>query len=486
MSATFIRRLTTITAAAVGLLIVWLLVQDFDVISPDGLGDDATQNVRSSINFARYGTYSSLPISPDVVPGFRREPVPNVLLAFYLRVANVLSPGLLDQANEPFSDAFLLVVKQINLVWAAALFFGLWLTAALVFSPLLAAHGLAGLQILIVNHFFVLKTIDVMNTELIAGMILVWLSAMLLLAARTQSWRWLLLSGMVFGLLALTKATGAYVALALLPLIALALSGISRKFWISLLAVSFGFALAVMPWLVRNQIHFSKPVIAEGGGDVLMIRSVFNEMTGSQFVDAFYAYAPIAVRRDLLGPWMKLSSDDFSCEGRLAVFNRKLDCDRLALEEGRFADVLSFYQRGKRAIPWSLSLDGDQKKSMALRRFQERPLNALITSVPLGWRGIWGFRAKRWPSIVLNIAAYGSLLLAPALALLERRLSWLFVSIVPLSFFAFYSLFSHFLPRYSMPLIPAAIVCLTMVAVDLGARLFSRLPSAAMPPVRLI
>ena len=110
MSATFIRRLTTITAAAVGLLIVWLLVQDFDVISPDGLGDDATQNVRSSINFARYGTYSSMPISPDVVPGFRREPVPNVLLALYLRVANVLSPGLLDQANEPFSDAFLLVV----------------------------------------------------------------------------------------------------------------------------------------------------------------------------------------------------------------------------------------------------------------------------------------------------------------------------------------------------------------------------------------
>ena len=486
MASTHLRRLTTFAALAVVLLILWMLIQDFHAISTSSLGGDASQNVRSSINLAKYGIYSNQTISPDVTPGFRREPLPNFLLAFYLRLADFWSPGLLDQTGQPFADAFLVFIKQINLVWAAALFLGLWLTSQLVFAPLLAAHGLAVFQIVAVNRFFVLKAVNGMSTELIAGMVLVWLGVVLLMASRSRSWQWLLVSGVAFGLLALTKATGAYVALLLLPLIAFVITGFSKRFWISFLAISFGFLITVMPWLVRNQIHFSKPVIAQGGSDVLLIRSVFNQMNFRQFGDAFYAYAPRDLRRDFLGPWMGISDDDFSCEGRLSVYTRNLECDRQALEDKRYDDVQSFYQRGKRAIPRALALKGDEKKDFAMQGFRRQPLQALVTALPIGWRGFWGFREKVWTYIALNAAAYSALLLAPLLAWIERRPSWLMVSVVPVSFFVFYSFLSHFLPRYSTPFIPASLVCLTMLIVDAGARFAGRMRPGKLPLVRLL
>ncbi len=485
MSALHVRRINTILAVAVGLLILCLLVHDFHVISSESLGVDASQNVRSSVNLARYGIYSREPIAPNVVPGFRREPFPNFFLAFYLRTADVLSPGLLDQVAQPFTDGFLVLIKQINLIWAGALFLGLWLTAVLVFAPLMAAHFLSMFLVLTINQFFAVKQVDGMNTELVAGMILVWLGALLLMASRSASCRWLLASGVVFGVLALTKAMGAYVAITVLPLVALVMSGFSKRFWKSLLAISFGFLIVVTPWVMRNQKYFLKPVIAQGGGDVLLIRSAFNQMNAQEFVDAFYAYAPRVLRRDLLGPWMDLSDGDFSCSGRLAVFNRKLDCDQLALKEARYEDVRSFYQQGKRAIPNALSLDRDQKKSMAVASYRERPLNALITSFPIGWRGFWGFRVKTWPSVVLNFMAYSALLVSPLYAFLERKLSWLMVSIVPVSFFLFYGLFSHFLPRYSTPFIPASLICLAMLVVDLGVKVWRRIRPGEKPLIRV-
>ena len=60
------------------------------------------------------------------------------------------------------------------------------------------------------------------------------------------------------------------------------------------------------------------------------------------------------------------------------------------------------------------------------------------------------------------------------------------VSVLPVSFFVFYSLFSHFLPRYSAPLIPASLICLAMLIVDLGARLHRLLLPDALPSIRLI
>ena len=167
-SGLVLRRLTTFSAMGVVVLILWLLIQDLYVIGSASLNDDATQNVQSSVNLVKYGVYSMQPVSPDVVPGYRREPLPNLLLALYLRLADFIWPGLLDQVGQVFSDSFLLLVKKINLLWTGGLFLGLWFTSRAVFQPLLAAHWLAAAQLVAVNRFLIVQRIDGMGTELIA------------------------------------------------------------------------------------------------------------------------------------------------------------------------------------------------------------------------------------------------------------------------------------------------------------------------------
>ena len=485
MPKTSLARFTSLSALLVALLMGGLLLHDFRLIDGDAIGKDATQNVRYSVNLARFGVYSGQAVSPEVVPEYRREPLPNFLLAGYLRGVDLFMPGYLDQVGQPFRDSFLLLIKRLNLVWALLLFLGLWATSQLVIAPLLAAHWLTCVQMLAVNHYFVAKVISEMDTELIAGATLVWLGAVLLQADRRTSVRWLFVAGVVFGLLALIKSSGAYVALVVLPLVAVLLSGVHKRFWALLLAVSLGFVLTVSPWVLRNQLQFAKPVIADGGGDVLLIRSVFNQMNGQQRRDALYAYAPRDMRRDLLGPLMHLSERDFACHGRLNVFNRKLECDVQALEQGRFDDVRSFYQRGGRALPRQYELDSGQKKALALQSFRQDPMALFAAAFPISWRGFWGFRVKEWPGIYWNLAAFSALLLAPVMACLERRRSWLLVSVVPLAYFLFYGLVSHFLPRYSSPFVPSALICLSMLTVDLVAQMSLRLWPVRRPWVRL-
>ena len=478
-------RLVNFSAIAVILLISYLLISDFYLLDTDAIGGDASQNVRSALNLAKHGVYSEFQISEVVAPGYRREPFPNFLLAIYLRLAEMFQAGFLSQVKNPFSDSFLLFLKTINLVWSAALFLGIWLCSRLIYAPMYAANFLAAAQILVVNQFFVVKQISRMNTELIASAVLIWLSVALLQATRQKSWRWILPAGAVFGLMALTKSSAAYVALLILPVIAFSLSGLSKRFWSFLLAFLLGFSIVVGPWLIRNQVHFSRFAIAKGGGDVLLIRSVFNQMSPQELRDSFYAYSPKVVRRDLLGPLTGLSDKDFSCDGKLAVFNRDLECDRVALKQKRYEDVRSFYQIGKRALPYQLSLSEDGQKAHALQQFKANPLSVVTTSFPLAWRGCWGFRALYWKGGVLNAIAFTALFLAPVLSLIQRRISWLMVSIVPVSLFAFYALVSHFLPRYSLLIVPSSIICLFMLLVNVFNYLFSLLQSGKPEPVRL-
>ncbi len=78
----------------------------------------------------------------------------------------------------------------------------------------------------------------------------------------------------------------------MIPLFSALLASSMRRFWHIFLFLSLGFVCVISPWVLRNQMIFERPVIAQGGGDVLLIRSAFNRMTLRNYRDAFYAYAP--------------------------------------------------------------------------------------------------------------------------------------------------------------------------------------------------
>jgi hypothetical protein len=134
------------------------------------------------------------------------------------------------------------------------------------------------------------------------------------------------------------------------------------------------------------------------------------------------------------------------------------------------------YQKGKRAIPQQLDLTREQKRSVALERISQQPWSHVWTTVPLGWRGFWAFKPKTWIDLWINALSFLSLLCLPVLGFCYRRPVWILIPGIAAGFFAFYAGVSHFLPRYSAPLIPVSLLCLAIVAIALLQRLASDVP----------
>ena len=72
---------------------------------------------------------------------------------------------------------------------------------------------------------------SIINAELVASGLIVWLTVALHLSAEKVFFRFVLVCGLWFGLLALTKAAVAYTAILALPCTAYLLSCSSRQFW---------------------------------------------------------------------------------------------------------------------------------------------------------------------------------------------------------------------------------------------------------------
>ena len=460
------------SSAALLVMLVVILVNYGLIIDRHSLGSDAAQNIRSAANLSRFGVYGEGPVAASVEPGFRREPFPNFSLAFYLKFWELWLPGLIRDSASVASGKLLVFAKTINLIFAASLFCGCWVLLRQIFFSPLIANVVMMILFLPLNACFVWSEVNNFNTELVASGLIVWLTVALLSSAEKASFRFVFVCGLLFGLLALTKASAAYMAILALPCIAFLLSRSFRQFWGYFLFLSIGFAMFVSPWVLRNQLEFSSPAIARGGGDVLLIRSEFNQMNDQQFLYGFYAYSPTFLQNNVLGPILDLEKNDFKCGNSLDVFNRKLDCDQNALRQKNYDAVRSFYQRGKRAIPRKFDLNSDDKKELAVETIKNDLFAHARMTLLVAWRGLWSFKARNFFEVILNFIAFSSLVVVPMIGLHEKRKVWVLIGIVPSIYYAFYALTSHFLPRYSEPLIPLSLVCLAILAAYIWPKLF--------------
>ena len=467
MTLTSFNRISALMALA-GFL--WILFQSAHGINGDEIGSDAGQNLQSALNLVGHGVYGEGVFEGMPEHGFRREPFPNVLLGIHLLISSWFVPGMdFTQANQ--DQDLLHIAKGVNVSYVAVLLGGLWILLRRLILPEFIADGLSLALFFLVDRYFIQFEINDLNTELPASACLVWVSLLLVFAHQQGRGRWLMASGLGFGLLVLTKASGAYVALVAIPVLAFYVHCKSPYFLRTFALISLGFALVVLPWVARNSLRFNRPVIAQGGGDVLLIRSSFNTMTPEEYRNSFYAYAPVIVRDDVLGPAMSLSENDFECGHELDRFNRNLPCDRLALEENRYQDVRSFYQIGKRALPSSMGLLREEKQAVALKRIRENPLQHILVSAPMAWRGLWSFaKIKYWLGTGLNFFAYAALFVAVVLGIVQKKFIWLAISIIPAGYFFFYAFLSHFIPRYSEPIIPLAFVCMSVLGVAIASQ----------------
>ena len=105
-------QINLILGSIVFAFIGYLLVLDHRMIDSSYIGSDATQNLRSALNLVRHSVYRENSVFGDISPGYRREPVPNFLLALNLKLLSLSSPGLLDYSSGiEFPPALLLAAK---------------------------------------------------------------------------------------------------------------------------------------------------------------------------------------------------------------------------------------------------------------------------------------------------------------------------------------------------------------------------------------
>ena len=58
--------------------------------------------------------------------------------------------------------------------------------------------------------------------------------------------------------------------------------------------------MLVFPWVLRNHFEFGYPVISRGGGDVLLIRTEFNQMNDLKFEMVFMLIRQISTGSTLV------------------------------------------------------------------------------------------------------------------------------------------------------------------------------------------
>lgn len=469
LSPRFIELLKKLLPISVVLVIIGFGLEGAWGLRAD-LGGDATQNFLSSYNF-----YSNLEYGHDIgAPGFRREPLPNWILAIFLFIFYRPESGLSKVevlSKQPILDA----AVHVNIFWAILLFALAWVLCRQLFEDSLVADLVALFSIIISNAVFVRLELNNLNTELPAAAILLLLAVVTVHSFRHNSFASYVSVGVVYGLLVLTKASGAYVAFATIPLYAFALEkrfnlnflAQYKQILKTLLCLAIGFGIVVGPWISRNYLEFDSPAIAQGGGRVLWIRSEFNKINRSQYLGAFYAYSPTLLRQSIWEPFLGYKSSQLECGGDLQL-HRRLDCDVDLLESKRFDDVKSLYMRGKKALPLKFQRNAiasgltfdvdDEGKREFFNTFKRYPLKHFALTLPLAWRGLWSFAVSDWFGTALNFVVMTNFVFMPLIAIILRSRVLFLLSLAPSAYFWFYAFVSQFWTRFSEPFVPIAVI----------------------------
>lgn len=433
---------------------------------------DAQQNMAIAFNVAKYGVFSadehdSLPLRATLL----REPLYPAYLAGVLRAfvdTDTLTYTCLVEEAECEHVRLLLkraiIPVYVALMWAFAAA-AYWITRRLWLTWILLA--LLG----IVDYFWY----NDLMTELPAALFLLLHSAYLYRViqpgtATRDVYIFATLSGLSLGALVLIKAIFLYWAL-LLVLAALVIFLMRGRCpqhlrYAAVLTV-LSTLLLITPWLVRNYVVFGEFKIAGRDSNVLSVRAEFSYMTGQEYLAQFAYFAPQGIQPILL---------TLFDEAHYSRFPR--------LDEDGNRNLDSFYWRSRlggyvteRALEEYGSLNDSARTRAALSIIRENWMQHTALTVSFAYRGSFVkiFRhlaIDRQIAQFIYVITYGvSLFFVPALlgvalvALARRRWALLAFLLPAMYSFAIHAAITHYIPRYSAPLVPVFLIALGVVVV---------------------
>lgn len=463
---------------------------------------DGFQNLTAGYQLLRYGNFATRIGKQERKRDNHREPLPGVIWAAVLAVHPVL-----DVEETPYRCIVAQDKKCLELVAQLKFVMVLFATLAVLLTGLVVqrATGQRWLALLSMagaatSAMYVAQQ-DRFYSEGIAALLVVAVSVLPVLGstrARASAWRWAAV-GTCFALLVLTKAIFYY---GIVPYIVI----VAWHTWLrtrdakvlarTLVAFAAPIAVLVGGWLLRNYDLHGSATLTRRGGDVLYSRHVMNEMLYPRYgeVTAYYAGGPFwqAVHKGI----SREERDMFRGQGERGF--RKVKAKHRAALRKRLTKVeaeAALIAEAKAHILSNIPRHVAMSLPVALRGTRVAddfgfPNNFKCTNT-LGKKHFGLELPTRFltPPFYFNWLLFLSLFACGAAGLAKRQRWLLFLAFPAAYCFTMYAGLTHFIPRYSAPLVPIvfatlALVChllltrLVRVARPHGARAFEQLRRA--------
>jgi hypothetical protein len=446
---------------------------------------DASETLRMAINLQHHGV-ASMDEQAPFRPAMTREPVPVAVNAALIGIADAIAGPADPQAY--FSGERARLLKLQNVFW-------LGLLSAVVFgsvffftgSPTAASIGMLLVNLPLFDETNARYLADSLYTEAPAAALLALGSILLAAGVARNNWKYIAGAGLALALLALVKAVFLYVSIGVLLVLVLARliawrRGAAAPRSTHLIVFAAFFAVLVLPWMYRNYAALGQFEISARGGEVLYHRAVEDRLTAEEIRGALSYWAPWPVN-GVLRRVFGFSEKDFERGGRLQRLNRSANssfaaADLEAERTGRPQDAISNYRKSRAELARLIIQLQEQghpepvleanriQKSHALELIKERPLRHLAMTAAFLWRGAF----LTFPVLFIGLVW----------AAWRRDYTFGLYLVPAFGMIMFYGLFSHFIPRYSLPAYPIAL----LVAVVLCTKWLTDKTAAGGPIAR--
>ncbi len=443
-------RLSLLCAILLSLMLFGLQKINLSVPNP---GSDGRQNIGAAYNIAQYGVFSYLDADDGkVMPTHHREPVYSFLLAGVMRIAMDWHEGIKQACfleQETICTPAYKTIKMLHVLIALLIALSTYFIAqsflknAILSLTAAAAVGFVFCTSHFVNRFY---------TDHLAALFLLLHSYFLAVLVRDKKWWMGCLCGLLLGLLVLTKAVFFYWLILLsvgLPLLTLFKPVLWQKKWIGsfvlLLLVSW---LAVGAWMTRNAVQVGDFSVSKRAGELLAIRAEFTTMSWEDYFLGLIYFNPV----------LKRLSSSFIDEERYTNFYRN--------------NPEGYYRRSKLGLgateQWMVETGlviTDENKQRAAVTVIKNNLTMQIALVPFfAQRGIF---IKRY---AFSFFLFLGLFITTIIGIKRRNVMLIFTLPAWYSYFMHAGL-THYIPRYSEPLLPVLVVCFFYVVSVLLAKI---------------
>lgn len=437
------------------LIFIAVIINAVDEIQPRTVEADARHNLAMAYNHFKYGVVSDLRTdSRDVTPTYRREPLYSLVLSGVL--TTIADPQTTTQKcltiPEPACESLQLKLQWFNLGWLLALTLATWLAARIIlgnnFAPYLASLlvGFAPGLTEAINNFY---------TELAAALPLLILATFLYLCVTRKSWqKYAIAAGCAFAALMLTKAVflyfGVILALAFIFYACQQRSWQPLKMAVKILLIAYAIAGV---WMTRNYLYFGTAKIAGRGGEVLAIRAKFSEMSWTEYRASWLAYTP-NYGKPLLKRWFE--PEDYARFDRAnpAGFYRSTKNRITAMREDDV--VKKVYQQQE--------LD-DSLKEESIIKIRQNWLKHSALTATFAYRGSFIKMFAENSMVPVRLFYIASLFVVSGLALKYRDVGIAFFLLPAWFSFGIHAVASHYISRFSVPLIPCLAIAFCLLLV---------------------